>query len=404
MSSKTWLAAVVPAAILLAADLVAADRPEPQTRVVEEIVAKVNSEIITRGELTKQRTAIEAELQQQGLTGPALDESVKKRAADGLRDQIDQLLLVQKGKELNINVDADVNRRIAEIQSQSKVADPEKFHEWLREQTGETFEDFKLQMKNQLLTQRVIGEEVYRNVTIPRAELEKYYNEHKTEFIRQEMVSLREILVSVGDGSPEKVAAAEKKAKGLVDRARKGEKFPELARQYSDAPTATSDGDLGSFKRGDLRKEIEDVVFKQNKGYVSDPVRTPNGFEILRVDERYAAGQASFEEVQTEINNKLVEPRVQPKVRELLTQLRQNAFLQIKPGFVDSGAASGKDTSWQDPLQLRPETTTKEAVAARGHKKLLHVIPYGRVGKKQEDSAAPPPAVTPVPSTPVTPK
>jgi peptidyl-prolyl cis-trans isomerase SurA len=210
--------------------------------------------------------------------------------------------------------------------------------------------------------------------------------------------------VSVGDGSPEKVAAAEKKAKGLVDRARKGEKFPELARQYSDAPTATSDGDLGSFKRGDLRKEIEDVVFKQNKGYVSDPVRTPNGFEILRVDERYAAGQASFEEVQTEINNKLVEPRVQPKVRELLTQLRQNAFLQIKPGFVDSGAASGKDTSWQDPLQLRPETTTKEAVAARGHKKLLHVIPYGRVGKKQEDSAAPPPAVTPVPSTPVTPK
>src|SRR5207248_10380104 len=141
-----------------------ADRPEPQVRLVEEIVAKVNGEIITRGELEKQRVAIEAELQQQGLIGKPLQDAIDKKAADALRDQIDQLLLVQKGKELNINVDSDVNRRIAEIQSQQKISDPEKFQEFIREQTGEPFEDFKLQMKNQLTTQRVIGEEVSRNV------------------------------------------------------------------------------------------------------------------------------------------------------------------------------------------------------------------------------------------------
>jgi peptidyl-prolyl cis-trans isomerase SurA len=402
MSSNIWLAGVLSTATLLfAVELPAADRPETQTRVVEEIVAKVNSEIITRGELEKQRAAIEGELQQQGVTGQALQDAVNKRVADGLRDQVDQLLLVQKGKELGINVDADVNRRIAEIQSQSKVADPEKFQEWLREQSGESFEDFKLLMKNQLLTQRVISEEVYRNVVIPKAEIEKYYNEHKPEFVRQEMVALREILVSVGDGSPEKVAAAEKKAKGLVDRARKGDaKFTELARQYSDAPTATADGELGAFKRGDLAKDIDDVVFKQAKGYVTDPIMRPAGFEIYRIEEHYAAGQASLDEVQNDITNKLVEPRVGPKVRDYLTQLRQNAFLQIKPGYTDSGAAAGKDTAWQDPAQLRPETTTKENVAAHGHKKLLHVIPYGHVGKAQETSPAPPPSVTPVPQTP----
>jgi hypothetical protein len=158
MSSKIWLAGALSAVTLL----LAADRPDPQIRVVEEIVAKVNSEIITRGELDKQRIAIEAELQQQGLIGRALEDAAKKREADELRNQIDTLLLVQKGKELSINVDADVNRRIAEIQSQSKEADPEKFHAWLQQQTGETFEDFKLLMKNQLLTQRVISEEVYR--------------------------------------------------------------------------------------------------------------------------------------------------------------------------------------------------------------------------------------------------
>jgi hypothetical protein len=129
-------------------------------------------------------------------------------------------------------------------------------------------------------------------------------------------------------------------------------------------------------------------------------VKTPNGFEILRVEERYAPGQASFEEVQNEINSIMAEPRGAPRVREFLTKLRTNAFLQIKDGYVDSGAAPGKDTTWKDPAQLRPETTTKEAVTANKRKKLMHVIPYGHVGKA-DNSPAPPPPVTPVPASPV---
>ena len=204
-------------ALLATGVATAADRPNLNLKVVEEIVAKVNGDIITRGELEKQKLVIAAELQQQGVTEPALTQQVNKRAADALRDHLDQLLLVQKGKELNITVDAEVNRRIAEVQSQSKISDPDKFHDFVREQTGETFEDFKLQMKNQILTQRVIGEEVYRGITIPRADQLKYYEEHKAEFVRKEMVSLREILVSTGDNSPARVAAAEKKAKDLVE-------------------------------------------------------------------------------------------------------------------------------------------------------------------------------------------
>ncbi len=398
-----WFAGGFSAVVLLfVPGLGAADRADPQPTVVEEIVAKVNGEIVTRGELDKQRLQFDAELRQQGLIGQALQDAANKKVADGLRDKIDELLLVQKGKELSINVDADLNRRIASIQSESKLSDPDKFHVWLQEQTGETFEDFRLLMKNSLLGQRVISEEVYRNIIIPKADIDKYYNEHKSEFIRQEMVVLREILISTGDGSAAKVAAAEKKAKGLVDKARKGEaKFPDLARQYSDASTATSDGELGAFKRGDLAKEIDDIVFKNAKGYVTDPILRPAGFEIYRVEEHYAAGQASEDEVENDINAKLMEPRAGVKVREYLTQLRTNAFLQIKPGYVDSGAAQGKDTTWQDPGSVRPETTTKEAVASHAHKKFLHVIPYGHVGEAKDTSAAPPPTVTPVQQTPV---
>ena len=402
MSSKIWFAGAFAATTLLvSAPLFAADRVDPQTIVVEEIVAKVNGEIVTRGELDKQRLQIEAGFRQQGLLGIALEDATKKGVADGLRDKIDALLLVQKGKELNINVEAELNRRFAQMQSDSKISDPDKFHDFIREQTGETYEDFRLLMKNNQIGQRVISEEVYRNIVIPKAEINKYYNEHKTEFIRQEMVSLREILISTGSGSAEQVAA-EKKAKGLVEKARKGEaKFTDLARQYSDAPTATSDGELGAFKRGDLAKEIDDVVFKNAKGYVTDPILRPAGYEIYRVEEHYAAGQASADEVESEINAKLMEPRSGAKVREYLTLLRQNAFLQIKDGYVDSGAAPGKDTTWQDPSAIRPETTTKEAVAAHAHKKFLKVIPYGHVKGPKDTSPAPPPAVTPVQQTPV---
>ena len=403
MCSKFWLAGALAVATALSASaLRAADRaPEAPPVVVEEIVAKVNGSIITRGELEQQRAALRAKLEQQGLIGDRLEQELNKEAADGLRDKIDQLLLVQKGKELNINVDADVNRRIAEIQSESKIADPEKFHEWVHEKTGESFEDLKQQFHDQVVTQRVIGEEVWRNVVIPRPELEKYYNEHKSEFVRQEVVHLRDILISTGDNSPAKVAAAEKKAHDIVDRARKGgEKFTDLARQNSDGPTAAQDGELGSFKRGELAPAIEEVVFKQNKGYITDPIRTPGGFEIIRVEEHYKAGQETFDEAQQEIQSKLAEERVQPKVREYLTQLRQNAFLEIKPGYVDSGAAPGKDTAWRDALQLKPETTTKAAVAnERRWKKFMHVVPYGRTGIKNNGEAAP--TVAPVQQTPV---
>jgi peptidyl-prolyl cis-trans isomerase SurA len=389
-------------ALSLVSFVQAADRPDPQIHVVEEIVAKVNGQIITRGELEQQRESIKAQLEKQGLIGPALDQAVTKASSDALKEQIDQILLAQKGGQLSINVDADVNRRVAELQKESNIADPEKFHDWVREQTGgQSFEDLKLQFKNSLLAQRVIGEEVYRTVVIPKADLQKYYDEHKSEFVRQDMVALREILVSTGDNSPAKVAAAEKKAKDLVDRARKGEKFPDLARQNSDAETAKEDGVLGTFPKGGLTKALDDVVFSQPKGYISDPIRLPAGFEIVKIEEHTTAGQASFDEVQSKINEILAEPKVQPKLRAYLTGLRETAFLQIKPGFVDSGAAPDKDTSWKDPAQLKPQTTTKEAVANQRHlKKFMHVVPYGRTGVKDTGAAAPP-EVAPIPAAPV---
>src|SRR5258707_904673 len=108
-------------------------------RIVEEIIAKVNGDIVTKGEIEKTRQDMEVALRQQGGTGAALQQAVADREKDILRDRIDQLLLVQKGKDLNVNVDSEVSKYIAQLQSEAKIADPEKFQEYVHEQTGVPF-------------------------------------------------------------------------------------------------------------------------------------------------------------------------------------------------------------------------------------------------------------------------
>ncbi len=373
-----------------------------EVKVIEQIVAKVNGDIITRGELEHSRQALEAELKQQGAPAAKMQELLKEKEADALRDQIDQLLLVQKAKELSIDVTAEVKKEMADIQMQNKITDSDKFHQWVQEQSGMPYEDLEQQMKNRSMTQRVIRQEVGGRITIPKSELLKYYEEHKSEFIRQEQVFLREILVSSVGKTPEQVAAAEKRAKDILARAKKGEKFPELARDTSDAESAKNFGEIGWFKKSDLNPSLQHL-FKEKRGYLTDVMKTENGFVIFKLEERHEEGLAPFEEVENEITEKLYVPRMQPKVREYLTKLREQAVLEIREGYVDSGAAPGKDTGWKDPAQLKPETTTKEEVAARKRKRLLGVIPRKSAPARPASGSDPAKASTvpaPAPTTP----
>jgi parvulin-like peptidyl-prolyl isomerase len=348
-------------------------------RVVEEIIAKVNNEIITRGELERARKQLEESLRRQGATPAQIKQALEEADRNALREKIDQLLLLQRARDLNINVDSEVSRYLADIQAQQKISDPDKFAEFIRQQTGMSFEDFKQQIKDSFLTRRVIQQEVGSKIVIPRSEVEKYYQEHKDEFIRDEQVLLREILISTQGKDAAGIAAAEKKAKELVERARQGENFGNLARDYSDAETARNYGELGAFKRGELRKDIEDIVFNQEKGYVTDPIKVDAGFLILKVEARSAKGLQPLEMVENEIMEKLYQPRMEPALRAYLTKLRMDAFLEIKPGWVDTGAAPGKDTTWTDPAQIKPETVTKEEVAARTRRRrLLALVPVPR--------------------------
>ncbi len=179
-----------------------------------------------------------------------------EREKNLLRDKIDQLLLAQKAKDLNINVDSDVSKQIGRdpirLQDRRSGKVP-----GVRQGTERRcpYEDFKQDMKNQFLTQRVIRQEVSEKMPVKHEELEKYYNEHKTEFVRKEQITLQEILISTEGKDAAGIAAAEKKAKDLVARARKGERFAEMARDNSDSVSAKSMGELPPYKKGDLEQE-----------------------------------------------------------------------------------------------------------------------------------------------------
>lgn len=355
--------------------------PAPKTPVktattVEQIIAKVNGDIITRGDYETELKTVEARLRSANVPANQLPGLVEEQRKHTLRDLIDQQLLVQKGKELDVNVDGEVTKYLGRIQSENKIADPDKFQAWIREATGMAYEDFRSDIRDRMLTQRVIGSEVSGKINIPRSDVEKYYEEHKQEFVRKERIFLREILVNNATKDDAGWAAAEKKAKDLVTRARKGERFPELARENSDAQTAAEGGAIPPMERGQLRADIEKVVWDQTKGFVTDPIKLDNAYLIVRVDEQHKEGMATLQEVENEIRERLYNPVFEPRLREYLTELRRNAFLEIREGYVDTGAAKGKSTAWNDPALLRPETITKEEVAAQArNRRLLWAIP-----------------------------
>jgi parvulin-like peptidyl-prolyl isomerase len=343
---------------------------------VEQIICKLNGDIITNVDLEHDRADLEKSLRANGFTGKRLEDAVKEEAPNLLRNKIDNLLLVQKGKELELKVDPQVNKYLADLQRQTNTADPEKFQALVRQETGKSYEDFKADLKNNYYVQGVVQEEVMRKIQFKTEEVRAYYDAHHDEFQREERVFLREITIATLGKEGAALAAAQKKAKDLVDRARRGERFNELAQTNSDSQTAKDGGALDPYKKGELAPAIEAAVWDKERGTITDPINIGNALLILRVEEHHKAGLAEFEEVQQEIENRIVGSRRDVALRAYLTKLRDLSFLEIKPGFEDTGAAPAKDTSWQDPAQLKPETTTKEAVLANpSRKRVLGLLP-----------------------------
>jgi len=325
--------------------------------VVQEIIARVNNQIITRTELARSEEDMRKEVQQQDPVNA--ERLIAEKDKDVLRDLIDQQLLLEKGKDLGITADTELIKKLDQMRKEMNLDTMEDLEKAAQAQ-GISFEDFKQNMRNQIITQQVIGREVGQRLVIDKAEEKKFYDTHQTELNQPETIKLSEILVSTekkaADMTDEQqLQAAKAKADDLRDQIQKGAKFDEVAKKSSDGPSAAQGGDLGYFKRGTLAKELEDVTFAMKAGEVSNVIRTRQGYVILKVVEHHEAGVPPFSQIEARIQDAVYMQKLQPALRDYLTRLREEAFIDIKPGYVDTSAS---------PNETRPvETTTADAKA-----------------------------------------
>jgi len=323
--------------------------------VIEEIIARVNNQIITRTDYEREQQQLKDEAQQQDPARAA--QLVAEGQKDVLRGLIDRELLLEKGKDLGISADTELIKRLDEMRKQMKLDTMEDLEKAATAQ-GVSFEDFKQNMRTEIITQQVIQREVGSRINISKEDEQLFYDQHKSELARPEQIKLSEILVSTEQAGDEaaKIAAAQAKAEDLLKQIKAGANFEDVAKKESQGPSAAQGGDLGFFERGKLAKQLEDITFGMKKDDVSNVIRTKQGFVILKVTEHQNAGIPSYSEIEPRLQEAVYMKRLQPALREYLKKLREDAFIDIKPGYVDTGAS---------PNQSKPIVTTaaKESTA-----------------------------------------
>jgi peptidyl-prolyl cis-trans isomerase SurA len=335
-------------------------------KTVEEIIARVNNEIITRSEYDKARRTAEEDARsecQNRCTAEQLQADIDDRQKHALRDLVDQSLLVQRAKDMGVSAEADLIKRLDAIRIENKLATMEAFEDAVKSQ-GLNWEDFKSNIRNTLLTQRVISSEVGSHITISEDEISKYYEAHKADFVRPEQVALREIVVSTEGKKPEALPDLKKKAETALKRVQDGEDFGEIAKRLSDGSTKSQGGFLGVYKRGELSKELEDKVFKMKRNELTEVMETRQGFLILQVLEHYDEGEQSLPKVKNEIMDKLYSARMEPALRNYLKTLREQSYVVIKPGYQDIAGGGGSEIQ---EVSATPEVTKQK----KAHKKFL---------------------------------
>lgn len=345
-------------------------------KVIEEIVARVNNEVITRSELEHSKVTAEEDAKQDcqnRCTPEQLKQITEDSQKNALRNLIDQSLLVQRAKDMSISVEPDVIKQLDQIRVENKLDSLEALEKAVESQPGLNWEDFKNNIRNGLLTKKVISSEVGSHISIPKDEVQKYYEAHKQDFIRPEQVALRSIEINTAGKDEAEVAELKKKADTALKRIKDGEDFGEIAKRYSDGATAKQGGYLGIYKRGELSKQLEDVVFTLKKNGLTDVMETKQGFLVMQVLEHYDEGQQSLAKVENEIMDKLYGERMEPALRDYLKTLREQSYVVVKPGYQD--AAGGSNSEIQE-VSATPEVTKTK----RGHKKYL------LFGKRPADS------------------
>jgi peptidyl-prolyl cis-trans isomerase SurA len=297
-------------------------------QVVDGIAAVVNDEIVTISEV-REAMALELEGIRQRLSGRTLQNQAKDLYHRTLMSLVHLRLQLERARKLNLQVqDEDVTYHIDTLKKQNQISNEQL--EQMLQSRGLTLEAYREQVREGLLVAKVVNAEVRSRLVVLDTELQEVYQQRQERYKVAGELTVSHILFLVApQASDEEVERQRQKAAEVLQKLRAGGNFAELARQYSDGPSADQAGLLGTFRAGELLPGFEEAAAKLQPGEISDIVRTRIGFHIIRVESRKDGGHRPFEAVREDIKAELLQTKTEQKYQEWLDSLRQSAYVKI---------------------------------------------------------------------------
>lgn len=301
---------------------------ENDVKPIDEVIARVNAGVIMRSAFEAAQREVLEELKKR-FNGEELEKRFNEWKPRILDDLINNQLLGQRAKDLQINVDAQVNQQILRLMKENNCESDKCLEQKMRE-AGLDMEEFKRVIGENYSREAVLGQEVYGKIYRALTEKEKreFYEKNKQFYAEPAEITLSNIFIALGKDPDQALS----RAKEIVIQARAGAvDFKTLAEKYTESEPGKKDPSLGTFKIPELKPEVKAVVENAKVGDVTDPIKLDVGYSIFRVDQRREQNQLTFEDerVQNHLGRALVEQHAGEEVEEYLTKLRNDAFIEI---------------------------------------------------------------------------
>ncbi len=309
--------------------------------LVDQVIARVNSDIITLSGYRRAQIERRQEFEQQGVTGKALEEAYEKALPGLIQEMIDTQLLVQRASDLSINVEADINKYIIEM-TQGQGLPASKADEFLKG-IGLDPDQARQMLRTRFLREAVINREVYANVFqgIFDREVDEFYQKHQEDFADPETVKLGEVFVGIRGRSREEARALSTQ---LTAQLRGGAELAAVAKDHSDRPSREHGGDIGTFRLSpvpELAPLQANAIAGLKAGEIGEPIELPDGFLILKVVERKPKVIKTMDdELRRQIKFRIARDRAQPAVLAYIERLRENAYICIVDEYRPKGSTA----------------------------------------------------------------
>jgi peptidyl-prolyl cis-trans isomerase SurA len=308
--------------------------------IIEQILVKVNGDIFTKTDLEQRQVLMLRQKGQQfDLKSDAGNEQLRK-ALDEITPQImvdavDEMVVVQRGRELGYKLSDDQFKKVVDdIRRENKIETDEQFQAALKAENM-SMADLRRNLEKQMIVQKVQQNEVLGRIGVTEEEARKYYDSHMREFTTPPAVTLREIQVPVPTDSRGLNVSADEAAKAQIDQIRArvttgGESFDKLAAEISDAPSKANGGLIGPISLNDIAPQLRTLIEGMKVGQVSEPIRIPRGYQLLKLENLTAAQTQSFDQARDQISERVFTEKRKAEFQKYIEKLRNQAIIEWK--------------------------------------------------------------------------